>query len=70
MQTECAQFMETASELLDYGLLREGAEKLVALRGCSCKAGCDHWQTCISLVERRWQTSATPKQRKQTIAFR
>lgn len=64
MQPLCVDVMRTARELMDYGVMPEGAEKLVELHTCSRKAGCDHWHQCQSLVERQWQgagASADPK---------
>lgn len=55
MQPQCTDRMKTARELLDYGLLREGAENLCKLHDCGRRFGCDHWHRCIRLVEREWQ---------------
>lgn len=58
MQPLCVNAIKTARELLDFGVLPEGAEKLVELRGCGRKAGCDHWHRCINLVESQWHLSS------------
>lgn len=64
MQPLCADVMKTARELLDHGILNEGAEKLLELRGCSCKAGCDDWHRCINLVENQWRLASVPTRQK------
>ena len=56
MQSLCADRMKTAGELLDHGVLGEGAEKLTKLHECGRNSGCDHWRHCISLVEREWRS--------------
>ncbi|MGI9501166.1 MAG: hypothetical protein ACR2P3_14100 [Geminicoccaceae bacterium] len=57
MQSLCTDRMNIARELLDYGVLGEGAEQLCRLRNCGRRVGCDHWQRCIQRVERQWDFS-------------
>ncbi len=65
MNSRCQDVMKTARELIDHGVLAEGAEKLAELHGCGRKAGCDHWHRCIGLVEHQWQASAATSKLQQ-----
>ena len=58
MQPQCTDRMTTARELLDYGLLGEGAENLAKLHDCGRRIGCRHWHRCLHLVERLWEMPA------------
>ncbi|MGI9434225.1 MAG: hypothetical protein ACR2Q4_05260 [Geminicoccaceae bacterium] len=62
--------MNTARDLLDHGLLREGAQKLVRLHDCGRKAGCDQWHVCIGLIENQWQASTSSSSLKQDTGQR
>lgn len=55
MQPLCTDRIRTARELLDYGVLTEGAEKLAELHDCGRRVGCDHWRRCTRTVERLWE---------------
>jgi hypothetical protein len=57
MQPSCVDRMKTARELLEHGVLTEGAEQLLKLHGCGCRTGCEHWNRCINLVEGQWRIS-------------
>ncbi|MDH3660166.1 MAG: hypothetical protein OEU92_09075 [Alphaproteobacteria bacterium] len=54
MQPLCTDRMKVARELLDYGVLNEGAEKLAELQDCGRRVGCGHWHLCLCAVERQW----------------
>lgn len=57
MQPLCTDRMKIARELLDHGVLDEGARKLSRLHDCGRRVGCDQWHRCVHLVERQWQSS-------------
>lgn len=58
MNHPCENLMKTARDLLDHGVLREGAEALVRLHDCGRRAGCNHWHRCIGLIENQWRAAA------------
>lgn len=58
MQADCANTLKTARDLLNHGVLSEGAEELVKLRACGRQAGCFHWHCCMRLVESEWRATA------------
>ncbi|MGH1483641.1 MAG: hypothetical protein ACRBM6_33960 [Geminicoccales bacterium] len=58
MHHPCEDLMKTARDLLDHGVLKEGAETLVQLHDCGRRAGCNHWRQCIRLIEDQWQAAA------------
>lgn len=62
MQPGCTEMMKTARELLEHGVLAEGAEKLSELHDCGRRVGCTHWNRCMLQVEGQWKPSkVTPK---------
>lgn len=70
MKPLCEELTKTARDLLDHGVLLEGAEKLVQLRDCGRKAGCDHWHRCIGLTENQWQASTSSSSLKPATGQR
>ncbi len=60
MPLPCANELDTAARLLDFGVLPEAAEQLVGLHRCARSGGCASWQACSTLVERLWQDPAPP----------
>ncbi len=61
MQPLCMSKMKIVRELLEFGVLREGAENLAKLRDCACHAGCDRRHVCASLIENQWQSAKSPR---------
>lgn len=57
MKAPCRANLKTARELLEHGIVDEGAKGLVDLRRCAQKPGCEDWQSCSSTVEDAWRTS-------------
>ena len=64
MNHPCQDLMKTARDLLDHGVLPEGAETLSRLHDCGRKAGCGHWNSCIGQIESQWQAAASSSQRQ------
>ncbi len=56
MQPPCTDKMKIARELLDFGVLGEGAENLSRLHDCGRRAGCERWHQCVRLVEGQWMS--------------
>lgn len=64
VQTACASILDTAQELLDFGVLNEGALNLVSLRRCAHSLGCPDWQECRCRIDDAWEhRAALPCQR-------
>jgi len=59
MQAACVTVLATARDLIDCGMLGEGADSLVALRRCAHRLGCGDWQDCSCRIERAWQDGST-----------
>jgi hypothetical protein len=55
MRSPCAAMMQTARELLDYGVLPEGSKELAELRGCANTCGCEEWQDCREQTAGAWR---------------
>ena len=60
MRTPCAATLEVAKELLEFGVLSEGAQELVALHRCASAGGCEDWQACTCRIEQAWTAGASP----------
>ncbi|MGI9507710.1 MAG: hypothetical protein ACR2RE_32115 [Geminicoccaceae bacterium] len=54
MQPLCTEKMKTARDLLDYGVLFEGAKELSGLRNCEHRADCRYQDACLRQVEGQW----------------
>jgi hypothetical protein len=61
MRAPCAADLGTARELLEHGVVEEGAQKLVDLRQCAQDCGCSDWQSCTHKVEGTWLDAAKPR---------
>lgn len=55
MKKPCVANMDTARELVEHGMVGEGARTLVDLRRCAADCGCDDWQNCDHTVQDTWQ---------------
>lgn len=62
MQALCTDRMKIARELLDYGVLGEGAENLARLLDCGRSAGCAHWHDCLRKVDDQWLSQRPDRQ--------
>ena len=56
MQPLCTEKMKVARDLLDHGVLFEGAKELVDLRRCQHRAACRYQDACLRQVEGLWPT--------------
>jgi hypothetical protein len=56
MRMACAGALDTARELLEFGVLCEGARELVALRRCAVRCDCGDWEECRFRIEGAWAT--------------
>ena len=57
MKTPCVADLDTAKELLEFGVVDEGARALVDLRRCAQAPGCADWRNCSSTVESAWRAA-------------
>lgn len=55
MKRPCVASLNTARELLEHGVVGEGAKALVELRRCAADCGCDDWRNCDTTVQGAWQ---------------
>lgn len=55
MQATCVAVLDVARDLLEFGMVGEGAGNLVTLRRCAHRLGCADWQDCRCRVQRTWQ---------------
>ncbi len=60
MRAPCVANLDTAKELLEFGVVGEAAQAMVDLRRCAQKPGCEDWQNCSSTVEDSWRAAAEP----------
>ncbi len=58
MRAPCVANLDTAKELLEFGVVGEGARTLVDLRHCAQTPGCEDWRNCSSTVEQTWRAVA------------
>jgi hypothetical protein len=68
MQRACVGALDTARELLEFGVLGEGAHELLALRRCASKCGCGDWQECRFRIDDTWP--AVKRDRRTTREWR
>ena len=54
MKRPCVASLNTARELLEHGIVGEGAKTLVILRRCAADCGCDDWRNCDTTVQGAW----------------
>jgi hypothetical protein len=50
----CVANLDTARELVEHGIVGEGARALVDLRRCAADCGCDDWRNCDHTVKGVW----------------
>jgi hypothetical protein len=50
----CVANLDTARELVEHGIVGEGARALVDLRRCAADCGCDDWQNCDHTIQGAW----------------
>jgi hypothetical protein len=60
VRAPCVANLDTAKELLEFGVIGEAAETLVDLRRCAQTPGCADWRNCSCTVEETWQAAAEP----------
>ena len=60
MRAPCVANLDTAVELLEFGMMNEGAQALVDLRRCAQTPGCEDWRNCSCTVEDTWRAAAEP----------
>ena len=60
MRAPCVANLETAKELLEFGVVDEGAKALLDLRQCAQTPGCEDWRNCSGTVEDVWRAAAEP----------
>jgi hypothetical protein len=65
----CVANLDTARELVEHGIVGEGARALVDLRRCAADCGCDDWQNCDHTVQGAWheathQPSSEPRPKR------
>jgi hypothetical protein len=51
----CVASLDTARELVEHGVVAEGAKVLTGLRRCAADCGCDDWQNCDSTIRHAWR---------------
>jgi hypothetical protein len=54
----CTAHLDTAKELLEHGVIGEGAQALVDLRRCAGDCGCEDWQNCDATIQDAWREVA------------
>jgi hypothetical protein len=57
VRAPCLGNLDTAKELLEFGILDEGARTLIDLRRCAQTPGCEDWQNCSFTVEQTWRAA-------------
>jgi hypothetical protein len=60
VRAPCVANLDTAKELLEFGVIGEAAKALVDLHRCAQAAGCEDWQNCSSTVDETWRGPAKP----------
>jgi hypothetical protein len=60
LRAPCVANLETAKELLEFGVVDEGAKTLLDLRHCAQAPGCEDWRNCSCTVEDVWRAAAEP----------
>jgi hypothetical protein len=57
VRARCLGNLDTAKELLEFGIIGEGARTLIDLRRCAQTPGCEDWQNCSSTVQETWRAA-------------
>jgi hypothetical protein len=57
VRAPCLGNLDTAKELLEFGIIDEGARTLIDLRRCAQTPGCEDWQNCSSAIEGAWRAA-------------
>jgi hypothetical protein len=57
VRARCLGNLDTAKELLEFGIIGEGARTLIDLRRCAQTPGCEDWQNCSSTVQETWRVA-------------
>ena len=57
MRKPCVADLVTARELVEHGVMAEGAKALVDLRRCAADCGCDDWQNCDNTIQEAWRAA-------------
>jgi hypothetical protein len=60
VRAPCKANLKTAKELLEFGVMDEGAKALIDLRHCAQTPGCEDWQNCSGTVDDAWRAAADP----------
>jgi hypothetical protein len=60
VRAPCVANLATAKELLEFGVIGEGAGTLLDLRRCARTPGCEDWRNCSCTVEETWRAAAEP----------
>jgi len=60
VRAPCVANLDTAKELLEFGVTGEAAKTLVDLRHCAQTPGCEDWRNCTCTVEETWRAAAEP----------
>ena len=58
VKTPCAANLDAARDLVEHGIVGEGAKVMVDLRRCAADCGCDDWQQCDGTVQGAWHEAA------------
>jgi hypothetical protein len=58
MKTPCAANLDAARDLVEHGIVGEGAKIMVDLRRCAADCGCDDWRQCDDTVQGAWHEAA------------
>jgi hypothetical protein len=60
VRAPCVANLDTAKELLEFGVVGEAAKALLDLRRCAQVPGCEDWRNCSSTIEETWRCPAAP----------
>jgi hypothetical protein len=61
VRAPCVANLDTARELLEFGVVDEGARSLLELRRCAQTPGCEDWRNCSATLEDTWRAAAEVK---------
>jgi hypothetical protein len=54
VKTPCAANLDAARDLVEHGMVGEGAKAMIDLRRCAADCGCDDWRQCEGTVQGAW----------------
>jgi hypothetical protein len=60
VRAPCVAHLDTAKELLDFGVVDEAAKALADLRRCAQTPGCEDWQNCDRTAQDTWRAATPP----------